>query len=88
MNPSLAEAKKRQESQKDQKFAAAESSWEDLNKRAPRVMAVLDPLRVIITNYPEGQVEELEAVNNPEDPKAGKRKIPFSSDGIITSFTN
>ncbi len=51
---------------------------EDLNKHAPRVMAVLHPLRVVIDNYPEGQVEELEAVNNPEDPKAGARKVPFS----------
>ena len=44
---------------------------EDLNKRAPRVMAVLRPLKVVIDNYPEGQVEELEAVNNPEDASAG-----------------
>jgi glutaminyl-tRNA synthetase len=51
---------------------------EDLNKRAPRVMAVLRPLKVIIDNYPEGQVEELDAVNNPEDPSMGTRKIPFS----------
>jgi glutaminyl-tRNA synthetase len=51
---------------------------EDLNKRAPRVMAVLRPLRVVIDNYPEGQVEELDAVNNPEDPSMGTRKIPFS----------
>ena len=51
---------------------------EDLNKRAPRVMAVLRPLKVVIDNYPEGQVEELDAVNNPEDPQAGKRKVPFS----------
>jgi len=51
---------------------------EDLNKRAPRVMAVLRPLKVVIDNYPEGQVEEAEAVNNPEDEGAGKRKVPFS----------
>jgi glutaminyl-tRNA synthetase len=51
---------------------------EDLNRRAPRVMAVLRPLRVVIDNYPEGQVEQLEAVNNPEDAAMGKRKIPFS----------
>src|SRR5215510_7303422 len=51
---------------------------EDLNKRAPRVMAVLRPLRVVIENYPENQVEELEAVNNPEDPSTGTRKVPFS----------
>jgi glutaminyl-tRNA synthetase len=51
---------------------------EDLNKRARRVMAVLHPLKVVIDNYPEGQVEELEAINNPEDPSAGTRKVPFS----------
>src|SRR2546421_5873631 len=51
---------------------------EDLNKRAARVMAVLRPLKVVIENYPEGQVEEMEAVNNPEDPSAGTRKVPFS----------
>ncbi len=51
---------------------------EDLNKRCPRVMAVLRPLRVVIENYPEGQVEQLDAVNNPEDPSAGTRKVPFS----------
>ncbi len=51
---------------------------EDLNKRAPRVMAVLRPLKVVIDNYPEGQVEEVEAINNPEDESAGKRKVPFS----------
>ena len=51
---------------------------EDLNKRAMRVMAVLRPLKVVIDNYPEGQVEELEAINNPEDPSAGTRKVPFS----------
>ncbi len=51
---------------------------EDLNKRAPRVMAVLRPLKVVIDNYPEGQIEEMEAVNNPEDPSAGTRKVPFS----------
>ncbi|MBN1106326.1 MAG: glutamine--tRNA ligase/YqeY domain fusion protein [Deltaproteobacteria bacterium] len=51
---------------------------EDLNRRAPRVMAVLRPLRVVIDNYPEGQVEEMEAVNNPEDPGMGNRKVPFS----------
>ncbi|RKY75772.1 glutamine--tRNA ligase, partial [candidate division KSB1 bacterium] len=51
---------------------------EDLNKRAPRVMGVLHPLKVIIDNYPEDQVEELEAINNPEDPTMGTRKVPFS----------
>jgi glutaminyl-tRNA synthetase len=51
---------------------------EDLNRRAQRVMAVLDPLKVVITNYPEGQFEEVDAVNNPEDPTAGTRKVPFA----------
>jgi len=51
---------------------------EDLNRRAPRVMAVLRPLKVVITNYPEGQVEEVDVINNPEDPSAGTRKVPFS----------
>ena len=51
---------------------------EDLNKRAPRVMAVLRPLRIVIENYPEHQTEELTAVNNPEDPEAGSRTVPFS----------
>src|SRR6202040_4015188 len=51
---------------------------EDLNKRAPRVMAVLQPLKVVIDNYPEGHVEQMEAVNNPEDESAGKRLVPFS----------
>jgi glutaminyl-tRNA synthetase len=51
---------------------------EDLNKRAPRVLAVLRPLKVVIDNYPENQSEEMDAVNNPEDPGAGSRKVPFS----------
>ena len=51
---------------------------EDLNRTSPRVMAVLRPLKVIIDNYPKEKVEELEAVNNPEDPSAGTRKVPFS----------
>ena len=51
---------------------------EDLNRRGARRMAVLRPLKVIITNYPQGQVEQLDAVNNPEDPAAGTRKVPFS----------
>jgi len=51
---------------------------EDLNKRAPRVMAVLRPLKLVLDNYPDGQVEQMEAVNNPEDPAAGKRLVPFS----------
>lgn len=56
---------------------------EDLNKRAPRVMGVLRPLKVVIENYPEGVFEELDAVNNPEDPSAGARKIPFSRELYI-----
>jgi len=51
---------------------------EDLNKRAPRKMAVLNPLKVVLENYPEGQVETLEVANNPEDPAAGTRNVPFS----------
>ncbi|HOO77581.1 MAG TPA: glutamine--tRNA ligase/YqeY domain fusion protein [bacterium] len=56
---------------------------EDLNLRAPRAMAVLDPLKVVIDNYPEGKEEMLEAVNNPEDPGAGTRKVPFSRELYI-----
>ena len=51
---------------------------EDLNKNAPRTMAILRPLKVVLTNYPEGRVEEMDADINPEDPSAGKRKVPFS----------
>jgi len=51
---------------------------EDLNRHAQRVMAVLRPLKVVITNYPEGQVEDVDVINNPEDPSAGTRKVPFS----------
>jgi glutaminyl-tRNA synthetase len=51
---------------------------EDLNRRAPRVMAVLRPLKVVLTNYPEGQVEEVDVINNPEDGTAGTRRVPFS----------
>jgi glutaminyl-tRNA synthetase len=51
---------------------------EDLNRRAPRVMTVLRPLKVVLTNYPEGQVEEVDVINNPEDASAGTRKVPFS----------
>lgn len=51
---------------------------EDLNRRSMRVMGVLNPLRVVLTNYPDGQYEEVEAINNPEDPSAGTRQIPFS----------
>jgi len=56
---------------------------EDLNIRAKRVMAVLNPLKVVITNYPEGQTEELEAINNPEDHSMGTRKLPFSREIYI-----
>ena len=56
---------------------------EDLNKRAPRVMTVLRPLKVVIDNYPENQVEEMDAINNPEDENAGKRKVPFSRELYI-----
>jgi glutaminyl-tRNA synthetase len=56
---------------------------EDLNKRSPRAMAVLRPLKVVIENYPEGQVEELDAVNNPGDANAGSRKVPFSRELYI-----
>ncbi|MCC6126534.1 MAG: glutamine--tRNA ligase/YqeY domain fusion protein [Pirellulales bacterium] len=51
---------------------------EDLNKRAPRVMAVLKPVKLVIDNYPDGQIEEMEAINNPEDAAAGTRLVPFS----------
>jgi len=56
---------------------------EDLNKRAPRVMAVLRPLKVVITNYPEGQVEHVDVINNPEDESAGTRQVPFSRELYI-----
>lgn len=56
---------------------------ENLNRTAPRVMAVMDPLKVVIENYPENQVEEVEAVNNPEDPSAGNRTLPFSRELFI-----
>ncbi|MBW2467719.1 MAG: glutamine--tRNA ligase/YqeY domain fusion protein, partial [Deltaproteobacteria bacterium] len=56
---------------------------EQLNKIAPRVMAVLRPLKVVIDNYPENQVEELDAINNPEDPNRGTRKVPFSRELYI-----
>jgi glutaminyl-tRNA synthetase len=51
---------------------------EDLNRRAPRAMAVLNPLKVVLENYPDGQAEDMDVVNNPEDPSAGTRKVPFS----------
>ncbi len=56
---------------------------EDLNRRSRRVMAVIRPVKVVITNYPEGKVEELEAENNPEDPASGTRKLPFSREIYI-----
>ena len=56
---------------------------EDLNRRAPRVMTVLNPLKVVLTNYPEGQVEEVHVINNPEDAAAGTRKVPFSRELFI-----
>jgi len=56
---------------------------DDLNKRAPRAMAVLRPLRVVIDNYPADQVEELDAINNPEDPSMGTRRVPFSRELYI-----
>jgi glutaminyl-tRNA synthetase len=56
---------------------------EDLNRRARRAMAVIRPLRVILDNYPQGQVEEMEAVNNPEDPTSGTRQVPFSRELYI-----
>ncbi len=56
---------------------------EDLNKRAPRVMGVLDPLKVVIENYPEGESEQLDAINNPEDESAGSRQVPFSRELYI-----
>ena len=56
---------------------------EDLNRRASRVMAVLRPLKVVLTNYPEGQVEEVDVINNPEDPSAGTRRVPFSRELLI-----
>jgi len=56
---------------------------DDLNKRSTRVLAVMDPVKVVITNYPQGQVEQLDAVNNPEDPAAGMRKVPFSRELYI-----
>ena len=56
---------------------------QDLNRRAPRAMAVLQPLKVVLLNYPEGHEEELEAINNPEDPRAGTRQVPFSRELYI-----
>src|SRR4029077_11844850 len=56
---------------------------EDLNKRAPRAMAVLKPLKVVLENYPEGQVEQMDVVNNPEDASTGPRQLPFSRELYI-----
>src|SRR6188508_617218 len=56
---------------------------EDLNVRAPRVLGVLRPVKVVIENYPDGQIEELDVINNPEDPSAGTRKVPFSRELFI-----
>jgi len=73
-------------SKKDSVIDVAMLEWsirEDLNKRAQRAMAVLNPVKVIITNYPEGKVEELPAVNNPEDESAGTRMIPFGRELYI-----
>jgi glutaminyl-tRNA synthetase len=56
---------------------------DDLNRRAPRVMAVLRPVKIILNNYPEGRVEELDVINNPEDPGAGTRKVPFGRELYI-----
>jgi glutaminyl-tRNA synthetase len=56
---------------------------EDLNRRSPRAMAVLDPIKVVLVNYPEGQTEELDVINNPEAPEAGTRKVPFSRELFI-----
>jgi len=56
---------------------------QEMNPLAPRAMAVLDPLKVVLTNYPEGQAETLEAINNPEDPRAGTREVPFSRELYI-----
>jgi glutaminyl-tRNA synthetase len=56
---------------------------DDLNRRAPRVMAVLRPVKIVLTNYPEGRVEELDVINNPEDPGAGTRKVPFGRELYI-----
>ena len=56
---------------------------EDLNVRAPRVLAVLNPVKVVIENYPEGQIEHVDVINNPEDPSAGTRKVPFGRELFI-----
>jgi glutaminyl-tRNA synthetase len=73
-------------SKKDSMIDVAMLEWsirEDLNKNAQRAMAVLNPIKVVLTNYPEGKVEELSAVNNPEDESAGSRVVPFSRELYI-----
>ena len=60
---------------------------DDLNRRASRAMAVLRPLKLVIDNYPEGQEEMVEVANNPEDPSAGTRQVPFSARDSISSRT-
>jgi glutaminyl-tRNA synthetase len=73
-------------SKKDSMIDVAMLEWsirEDLNKNAQRAMAVLNPMKVVLTNYPEGKVEELSAVNNPEDESAGSRMVPFSRELYI-----
>ena len=59
-----------------------------LNRTAPRRFAVLDPLKVVIEDYPEGQVEEMDVPNNPEDPAAGTRKVPFSASSGSSATTS
>ena len=73
-------------SKKDSMIDVAMLEWsirEDLNKNTQRAMAVLNPMKVVLTNYPEGKVEELSAVNNPEDESAGSRMVPFSRELYI-----
>ena len=60
---------------------------EDLNKRAPRAMAVLRPLKIVLENYPDGETEDMDVVNNPEDPSAGTRRVPFSKRAVTSSTT-
>ena len=64
-------------------YCLENSIREELNKTVPRFMAVLRPVKVVIDNYPEGKTEELEAVNNPEDPAMGTRKLSFSGSSIL-----
>ena len=60
----------------------------EFNRTAARRLAVLRPIKVILTNYPEDQIEQLDAVNNPEDPTAGTRKVPFSREFLSTAMTS